>query len=235
MKEKGKIITGISAPDSEKIGRWFEFWWMAVLASPDGISFLHSTFYDLLFHPSFNAPLVLQPSTWLLSPLLSTDTTQTAYSIPSLQSPLFPPPSAFSSIFNVKMLVFWLPSSQQLVSFHVLLSSNLVLLIMFMMWGSGGTGSVTVPPLFPMLKYSSQIIYALDNICLTFSLSLLLAVCPHHTSEFLLLKGHTFLTFVIILSYYSSVWWYAWSGDVWCLWSSAYMWCWCHRLWCHTE
>src|ERR1700678_3202804 len=93
-------------------------------------------FYDLRFHsfpPSFNAPLVLQPSTWLLSPLPLTDTTQTAYSIPSLLSPLFPPPSAFRSIFDVEMLVFQLPSSQQLVSFHVLSSSNLVLLIMFMM------------------------------------------------------------------------------------------------------
>src|ERR1700678_2943068 len=105
---------------------------MAVLASPDEI---YSTFYDLRFHsfpPSFDAPLVLQPSTWLLSPLPLTDTTQTAYSIPSLLSPLFPPPSAFSSIFDVEML-FRLPSSQQLVSFHVLSSSNLVLLIMFMM------------------------------------------------------------------------------------------------------
>ena len=49
---------------------------MAVLASLDGISVPHLTFYDLRFHslPPFDAPLVLQPSTWLLSPLPSMDT-----------------------------------------------------------------------------------------------------------------------------------------------------------------
>jgi len=108
----------------------------------------------------FDTPLVLQPSIWLLPPLPSTDTTQAAYLIPSLLSPLFPPSSAFSSIFGVKNLVFQLPSSRRLVSFCVSSRSNLVLLTMFMMWGSGGTGSVTAPPPFPMPKYSSRMICA---------------------------------------------------------------------------
>ena len=108
----------------------------------------------------FDAPLVLQLSTWLLSPLPSTDTMQTAYSIPSLLSPLFPPLSAFSSKFDLEILVFRLPSSRLVVSFLVLSSFDLVLLTMFMMRGSGGTGSVPAPPLFPMPKYSSRMIYA---------------------------------------------------------------------------
>ena len=81
----------------------------------------------------FDAPLVLQLSTWLLSPLPSTDTMQTAYSIPSLLSPLFPPLSAFSSKFDLEILVFRLPSSRLVVSFLVLSSFDLVLLTMFMM------------------------------------------------------------------------------------------------------
>src|SRR6267378_3329926 len=96
----------------------------------------HSTVFHIILSlfPFFILPFrrssrLLQPSTWLCSLLLSTDTAQTAYSILSRRSPLFPPPSAFSSIVHVEMR---LPSSRLLVSFHVLSTSNLVLSTTFM-------------------------------------------------------------------------------------------------------
>jgi hypothetical protein len=61
------------------------------------------TFHDilsLLRSFPFDAALVLQPSTWLLSPLSSTDIVQTAYLIPSLLSPLFS--SSFSLQLNIR-------------------------------------------------------------------------------------------------------------------------------------
>src|SRR6267378_101001 len=100
----------------------------------------HSTAFHIIhsLFPFFILPFrrssrLFQPSTWLCSLLLSTDTAQTAYSILSRRSPLFPPPSAFSSIVHVEMWVFRLPSSRLLVSFHVLSTSNLVLSTTFMM------------------------------------------------------------------------------------------------------
>ena len=153
---------------------------VAVFASPDGISFPHSTFYDLPFHSFPSNALILQTSTWLLSLLLSTDTMQAAYLIPSLLFPLFPPPSAFCSIFNVQILVFQLPFSQRVISFRVLSNFNLVLPTVFMMSSLGGTGTIIAPPLFPMPRYSFQITCASSS-------SPLLAVCPRNTGEFPLL------------------------------------------------
>ena len=151
------------------------------------MEFLSRTQHSMTFHfiPfllrsfPFDAPLVLRLSAWVLSPLPSTDTTQAAYLIPSLLSPLSPLPSAFSSIFDVEKLVFRLPSSRRLVSFRVLSSSNLVLLTFFMRLGRDWFSycTITVP--------HAQILLS-DDMCLTFSLSPLLAVRPRHTSEFLL-------------------------------------------------
>jgi hypothetical protein len=125
----------------------------------------------------FDAPLVLQPSTLLLSPLPSTDSTQTAYSIPSLLSPLFPPLSAFSTIFDLENLVFRLPSSRRLVSFRVELqpgaADNVYDVRLGRDWFSYCT--TTIP--------HAQILLS-DNMCLAFSSSPLLAV--RHTGEFLL-------------------------------------------------
>jgi hypothetical protein len=146
-----------------------------VLASPDGISFPHSTFHFILslLH-SFDAPLFLQPSTWLLSPLPSTDTAQLAYSISSFLSPLFPPPSAFSSIFNVEILVFRLPSTRPLVSFCGA-ADHVYDVRLGRDWFSYCT--TTVP--------HAQILLS-DDMCLSFSSSPLLAVRSRHTGEFLL-------------------------------------------------
>jgi hypothetical protein len=127
----------------------------------------------------FDAPLVLHPSTSLLSPLPSTDSTQTAYSIPSLLSPLFPPLSAFSSIFDLENLVFRLPLSRQLVSFRVELqpgaADNVYHVRLGRDWFSYCTTTISIP--------HAQILLS-DNMCLAFSSSPLLAV--RHTSEFLL-------------------------------------------------
>jgi hypothetical protein len=141
--------------------------------------FLSRTQHSMTFH------FILSLST-LLSfcnpqhdyfPLPSTDSTQTAYSIPSLLSPLFPPLSAFSTIFDLENLVFRLPSSRRLVSFRVELqpgaADNVYDVRLGRDWFSYCT--TTIP--------YAQILLS-DNMCLAFSSSPLLAV--RHTGEFLL-------------------------------------------------
>ena len=160
---------------------------MAVLY-PDGNSFPHSTFHGVPFHsfPSSFLPFrrssrLLQPSTWLCSLLLSTDTAQTAYSILSRRSPLFPPPSAFSSIVHVEMwgIPVAILTTTGVFSCLVDLQPGAVDNIYDLRLGRDSFNFCTTA--IPNAK-----ILLSDDMCLMFSSSPLLAVRSRRTSEFLL-------------------------------------------------
>jgi hypothetical protein len=128
---------------------------------------------SLLHSFPFDAPLVLQPSTLLLSPLPSTDSTLRSPVSCLHCFPLFQP----SAQYYLENLVFRLPSSRRLVSFRVELqpgaADNVYDVRLGRDWFSYCT--TTIP--------HAQILLS-DNMCLAFSSSPLSAV--RHTGEFLL-------------------------------------------------
>jgi hypothetical protein len=115
----------------------------------------------------------------LLSPLSSTNTAQVAYLIPSLLSPLVPPPSAFNSIFDVENggIPVVIVTTTGVFSCLVELqpgADNVYDVRLGRDWFSYCTTAVP----------HAQILLS-DGMCLTFSSSPLLAVRPRHTDEFL--------------------------------------------------
>lgn len=148
----------------------------------------HSTAFHIILSlfPFFILPFrrssrLLQPSTWLCSLLLSTDTAQTAYSILSRRSPLFPPPSAFSSIVHVEMwgIPVAILTTTGVFSCLVDLQPGAVDNVYDVRLGRDWFNFCTTA--IP----NAQILLS-DDMCLMFSSSPLLAVRSRRTSEFLL-------------------------------------------------
>ena len=157
-----------------------------MLASPDGISFPHSTFYDLPFHsfPSF-FPFRRSSRSATLS-MATFSSTINGYRASCLFDPQSPVPtvsSSFSLQLNIRCRKVGIPVAvvtttgvfSCLVELQPGAADDVYDVRLGRDWFSYCT--TTVP--------HAQILLS-DDMCLTFSSSPLLAVRPCHTSEFLL-------------------------------------------------
>ena len=158
-----------------------------MLASPDGISFPHSTFYDLPFHsfPSSFFPFRCSSrfATLSMGTFPSTVNGYHASCLFDPQSPVSTVSSSFSLQLNIRCRKVGIPVA-------VVMTTGVFLCLVELQPGAADNVydvrlgrdwfshcSTTVP--------HAQILLS-DDMCLPFSLSPLLAVHPRHTGEFLL-------------------------------------------------